>query len=171
MYDSSREKRMDAELGCLQHTWLQPHTQHPLGRYLHSELRAALMAVQGYAYCPLCGAREAEPHRSARISKASLLGDDKQLSDSRDTAHQPPRPYGAEGSARICRLKRNMRRFRKQFGLSQYELADLAGLSRQLIANTERGGSDTVPGGRALMRLAWVMGVSIDALLFDDLHF
>ena len=57
----------------------------------------------------------------------------------------------------------NFRIFRKQSGLTQEEVAEKLGVSRQAVAKWERG--DTLPDIEICSQLAQLYGTSIDALV------
>ncbi len=60
----------------------------------------------------------------------------------------------------------NLRIFRKQADLTQEEVAEKLGVSRQAVAKWERG--DTVPDVEFCIRLAELYGTTLDALVMFD---
>ncbi len=62
----------------------------------------------------------------------------------------------------------NIQRFRKEAHLSQEELAEKVGVSRQTVAKWENG--TTVPDIYACMTMADVFGVTLDVLAFEKKH-
>ena len=62
----------------------------------------------------------------------------------------------------------NIQRFRKEAHLSQEELAEQVGVSRQTVAKWENG--TTVPDIYACMTMADVFGVTLDVLAFEKKH-
>ena len=56
----------------------------------------------------------------------------------------------------------NLRRFRKQRGLSQYDIADLTGISRRMISHYEKDGN--LPPIERIELLANALGVKISQL-------
>lgn len=62
----------------------------------------------------------------------------------------------------------NIQRFRKEARLSQEELAEKVGVSRQTVAKWENG--TTVPDIYTCMKMADVFGISLDALAFEKKH-
>ncbi len=60
----------------------------------------------------------------------------------------------------------NFRIFRKRSGLTQEEVAEKLGVSRQALAKWERG--ETSPDVEFCIRLAGLYGTSVDALLSSD---
>lgn len=62
----------------------------------------------------------------------------------------------------------NIQRFRKEAHLSQEELAEKVGVSRQTVAKWENG--TTVPDIHACMTMADVFGISLDTLAFEKKH-
>jgi len=63
-------------------------------------------------------------------------------------------------------LGRNVRRLRKQRGLSQEDLAHEADMKRSYVSDLERGARN--PSVRALGRLAAALAVKPHELLLDD---
>ena len=59
-----------------------------------------------------------------------------------------------------------IRALRMQNGLSQEQLAEICGVSRQAISKWERG--DSLPDTERLMQLCRSFHVSADFLLFDE---
>lgn len=62
----------------------------------------------------------------------------------------------------------NIQRFRKEAHLSQEELAERVGVSRQTVAKWENG--TTVPDIHACMAMSDVFGISLDTLAFVKKH-
>lgn len=60
------------------------------------------------------------------------------------------------------RFGQNLRRVRRDRGLSQEALADLAGIHRTEVSLLERGGRDPEMG--TMLKLAATLGVSLDEL-------
>lgn len=61
----------------------------------------------------------------------------------------------------------NLKRIRKEKGLSQQELADLSGMSKQHISRMESGHQDN-PQIKSVVTIAAALGVSIEDLIFGD---
>ena len=59
-----------------------------------------------------------------------------------------------------------LKRVRRERGMSQEDLAEAAGLSRQVVSNLERGTSHGYP--ETWKRLATALGVTVDELLEDS---
>jgi DNA-binding XRE family transcriptional regulator len=66
------------------------------------------------------------------------------------------------------RVNNNLREIREGLGLTQEQLADLIGLSRQSIISIERG--HFMPSIETALRLSSALGIQIDALFWlkDD---
>lgn len=60
-----------------------------------------------------------------------------------------------------------IREFRKKAGLTQVELATIAGVSRTVISGLESG-TTTVTSTSTLLKLAKALNVTIDELFFKD---
>ncbi len=65
-------------------------------------------------------------------------------------------------------ISENIQRFRKEAHLSQEELAEKVGVSRQTVAKWENG--TTVPDIYSCMTMADVFEVSLDTLAFEKKH-
>ena len=65
-------------------------------------------------------------------------------------------------------LKEKIYECRKKLGLSQEELGELIGVTRQTISNWELG--ETAPNHLQLKKLSQTFGISIDELLDNDIH-
>ena len=64
------------------------------------------------------------------------------------------------------RLSENIRRYRKQLGLTQEQLAEAVGVSRQTVAKWESG--ETSPDLEHAAALAEALGTTLDALVSFD---
>lgn len=64
-------------------------------------------------------------------------------------------------------LGENILKLRKEFNLSQEQLAEKVGVSRQTISNWELG--ETMPNPEQLKILSKTLNVSIDELLDNDI--
>lgn len=71
----------------------------------------------------------------------------------------------AKTSARL-RFAANMRKLRKERGLSQEDLAELANLHRTYIGSVERGERNITIDN--IERIASALGVAIDCLVSDE---
>jgi len=60
-------------------------------------------------------------------------------------------------------LNSNLKKFRKNKGLTQKELAEKSGITRESIGNYERG--DRIPPANILSKIAIALGVSINDLI------
>ncbi len=59
----------------------------------------------------------------------------------------------------------NLKQYRKEFGLTQEQAAEMLGVSRQAVANWERG--ETLPDIENVIKLADIYGVTVDCLVRD----
>jgi transcriptional regulator with XRE-family HTH domain len=71
----------------------------------------------------------------------------------------------ARSAASISPISRNLRRLRKERGLSQYDLAEMSGLSQRMINHYENYAS--TPPVEKLKMLAKALNVKVAALLED----
>lgn len=65
-------------------------------------------------------------------------------------------------------LNSNLKKFRKNKGLTQKELAEKSGITRESIGNYERG--DRIPPANILSKIAIALGVSINDLIDYDIY-
>jgi transcriptional regulator with XRE-family HTH domain len=63
-------------------------------------------------------------------------------------------------------LAETLRQYRKQRGLTQQELADLAGLTQGAVTNLERGVNPR-PSGETVKKLAHALGITADQLMVE----
>lgn len=61
----------------------------------------------------------------------------------------------------------NLKRLRVEKGLSQQELADLSGMSKNHISRMENGGQDN-PNIRTVVAIASALDVTVDDLIFGE---